>query len=87
MNYTVLWTAEAERKLTLLWMQSKDRQSITSAVNFIDQLLSQHPESLGTVNFDTVRTFTWQLVGVEFEVIEADRIVYVLGVWATYLKS
>jgi hypothetical protein len=81
MNYTVQWTPTAEQDLAAVWIAAADRDVITSTANIIDALLHRDPERLGEVLFDTVRTMAVPPLGVEFEVIEEDRIVYVLSVW------
>jgi len=49
--------------------------------NTIDQLLKQNPLAIGEVRFDTVRSLAVAPLGVDFEVLEQDRLVYVLSVW------
>jgi hypothetical protein len=43
--------------------------------------LARSPNNVGTPLFDTVRSLVIPPLGVEYEVIDADRIVYVLTVW------
>jgi hypothetical protein len=83
MTYTVLWIPPAEQNLATVWMDADDRDAVTSAAHTIDRLLARDPESVGEVRFDTVRTLSIAPLGVDYEVIEADRIVYVLAVWDT----
>jgi hypothetical protein len=80
-RYNVAWTPTAEQQLAALWLTSVDRAAVTSATATIDQVLSVDPEQHGTPNFDTVRTLVVEPIGVDFEVVDADRIVYVLTVW------
>jgi hypothetical protein len=81
MRYNVTWVPSAEQHLAAIWLTALDRAAVTSAAGTIDQLLSVHPEQQGTPNYDTVRTLVVEPIGVDFEVIDADRIVYVLTVW------
>lgn len=73
----------AESRLARVWLDAADRNAITSAAAAIDRLLSRGPESRGEVRFDTVRTLSVPPLGVDFEVIEADRMVFVLIVWSS----
>ena len=81
MKWTVLWTPSAEKHLAAVWLASADRNAVTSASHAIDTILAEDPENKGHENFDTVRTLVVWPLGVDFEAIAADRIVYVLSVW------
>ena len=81
MRFTVIWTAPAEQNLAAVWMAALDRNAVTSAANIVDQLLAEDPETRGEARFDTVRSFVLVPLGLDFEVVELDRIVYVLSVW------
>jgi hypothetical protein len=83
MRYTVLWTPAAEQNLAAVWVDADDRNALTSAANTIDRLLAIDPESRGELRFDTVRTFSVPPLGVDFEIVEQDRVVWVLSVWDT----
>ena len=80
MRYTVIWTPVAEERLAALWLAADDRAALTSASNAIDRILTRDPENVGDCCFDTVRTLNLHLLGVDFEVIEPTRLVYVLTV-------
>ncbi|HEV3339060.1 MAG TPA: hypothetical protein VG125_01850 [Pirellulales bacterium] len=43
--------------------------------------MARNPESVGELRFDTVRTLAIPPLGVDYEVVDQDRIVYVLSVW------
>jgi hypothetical protein len=73
----------AESTLARVWLDATDRNAVSSAAATIDRLLSRDPESRGEVRFDTVRTLSVPPLGVDFEVIEPDRMVYVLIVWSS----
>jgi hypothetical protein len=77
MRFTVSWTPTAEQDLATVWMDADDRNAVTSSADTIDRLLAVDPESRGEARFDTVRTLSIPPLGVDFEVIEPDRIVYV----------
>ncbi len=81
MKYTVIWISAAGHELASAWLNAAVRNAVTSAAHAIDMLLSTDPETRGELRFDTVRTLTVPPLGVDFEVVEADRIVYVLSVW------
>lgn len=81
MKYNVVWTEPAEQELAALWMGAPDRGAVNSASSEIDRRLATDPDQCGEVCFDTVRTLNVPPLGVDFEVVEADRIVYVLTVW------
>ncbi|HTU93467.1 MAG TPA: type II toxin-antitoxin system RelE/ParE family toxin [Gemmataceae bacterium] len=77
----MIWTDPAEQDLAALWMAAFDRNAVTSAANIMDHLLAEDPETRGEERFDTVRSFVIMPLGVDFEIIELDRIVYVLSAW------
>lgn len=81
MNFTVVWTPAAEQDLAAVWLAAEDRTSVTEAARQIDHRLQGSPDRLGDARFDTVRTFVLFPVGVDFEVLVDDRLVYVLGAW------
>lgn len=81
MNYTVTWTPKAEQDLAAIWMAAKNRDAVTIASHTIDQLLAQTPATVGSPRFDTVRSLVVPPLGVDYEIVDADRLVYVLSVW------
>ena len=81
MKYTVVWTPTAERDLAQIWLLATDRKAISAASNRIDALLSRDAGSRGYPVFDTVRELIMPPLGVNFDVSEDDRLVYVLAVW------
>ena len=81
MRFTVLWTPAAESQLAALWLIASDQLAVTMAANTIDRRLARNPESQGEALFDTVRLMAIAPLAVEFEVLDADRLVYVLSVW------
>jgi plasmid stabilization system protein ParE len=81
MTYTVAWTPTAQDDLAAVWLAAADRNAVTDASDEVDRLLKNDPEMQGMPSFDTVRTLVVPPLGVEFEVVEDDRIVYVLTAW------
>jgi hypothetical protein len=81
MKYNVVWTGPAEQELSALWMAAPNRAAVTAASSEIDRLLATDPDQRGVVCFDTVRTLNVPPLGVDFEAIEADHVIYVLTVW------
>jgi hypothetical protein len=81
MIYTVSWTLVAQEQLAEVWLASKRRNAVTAASYEIERILRDNPDLVGRHRFDTLREFLSPPLGIEFEVIEADRIVHVLSVW------
>jgi hypothetical protein len=59
----------------------ESRNAIRSAADTIDRLLARDPEAIGESRFDTVRTLAVPPLGVDYEVVVQDRLVYVLSIW------
>jgi len=81
MKFNVVWTPTAEEDLASVWTEARDRDAVTSAAHTIDRLLSLNADSIGEIRFDTVRSLSVAPLGVDYEVIEADRLVFVLAAW------
>lgn len=81
MNYQVVWSVMAEQLLADLWLAANDRSAVAAASHHIDQILATSPNTTGVPDFDTVRVYRRDPLGVEFEVIDADLRVFVLSVW------
>ena len=81
MMWTVVWRPSAEQDLASVWLAAKDRAAVTRASDEIETVLRQVPELVGEVRFDTVRRVVVSPLGVEFEVIDQDRMVWVLAAW------
>ena len=81
--WTVVWKPSAQQHLADIWLAASNRNAVTAAANKIDQLLAASPEMLGEERFDTVRGLEVFPLGVEFELLDQDRLVWVLGVWDT----
>jgi mRNA-degrading endonuclease RelE of RelBE toxin-antitoxin system len=81
MNYTVLWTPSAERDLTDLWLQATDREAVRSAADTLDSLLRIDAPMRGESRYESVRIVHAAPLGVDIEVDEGNRTVWVLRVW------
>lgn len=81
MTFTVHWTQAAIQMLAAIWLAAADRNAITAANDAIDAVLREDADTVGRPVFDTVRQYEHPPLGVQFEVVEADRIVYVLPCW------
>jgi hypothetical protein len=82
MIFTVLWTPTAEQELASIWLSAEDRNAVTSAAHTIDTLLRVDPETRGESRHDTLRVLFVPPLGVDFDVVADDRIVYVLSAWS-----
>jgi len=82
MRFTVPWTPSAEQDLAAIWMEATGRNIIASAANTIDGLLKTDPHLRGESREGDVRILFALPLGVDFEVSELDRTVYVLSVWS-----
>jgi hypothetical protein len=84
MNYGVFWIAEAEQELAAAWLAFPDRNAVTQAANLLDKQLRVDPLHTGESRQSSVRRIAFEPpLGIEFEVIEDDKKVRVLGVWLT----
>jgi len=82
-NFEIIWTAEAEGRLAEVWMAARDRKAVTKSAHELEVALEIVPMSAGKPLYDSVREFGDAVLGMEFEVNENDRCVYVLDVWST----
>lgn len=73
MKYTVVWRPFAERTLTNLWIDSKDRQAITNAADTMDTLLRNDPLSVGESRDDGVRLLYVAPLAVYYDVFPQDQ--------------
>ena len=80
-NYTVVWSEEAERELADIWSDAADRQGIANAANILDRELAYAPANLGESRPSGLRIAHCLPLGVSFAVSEEDRLVRVLAVW------
>jgi plasmid stabilization system protein ParE len=82
MKFSVVWTPTAQDDLARIWLQASDRSAVSSAAQTIDQALERDPQEQGESRRESVRVLMVTPLGVDFEVIEEDRRVYVLTVWS-----
>jgi len=77
-TYEVVWTPDAERDLTAIWLVAADRQAVTTASHRIEQELGRSPLTFGKPRTSGVnRVAVVAPLGVTFEVIEDDKRVFV----------
>jgi hypothetical protein len=80
-NYSVAWSDLALDALAAIWLAATNRNAVTQTAHEIELEIAANPNATGTIVFDTVREYTRPPLGVEFEVVDADRRVFVLSVW------
>ena len=69
------------------WLAFPDRNAVTRAANEFDRQLRVNPLHFGESRQSSVRRIAIEPpLGIEFEVIEDDKKVRVLGVWLTGCK-
>ena len=85
MNYRVIWIPRAVLLLNTLWLAAPaaEQAAMTAAALTIDHKLAAHPHTTGRLLFDTVYEYDLPPLGVEFEVIDADKTVFILTCWDT----
>lgn len=81
MKYTVLWSPEAEAQLANVWLDATDRDAIQRTADTIDDRLEMNPYQLSESREGSLRIAIYFPLGIEYEVIEDDKEVVVLGVW------
>ncbi len=83
MNYAVIWVPTAEDELMKVWIAAPDQLAVTQAAHRLEQALIQHPFAIGIVRNSSVnRTATDFPLGIDYEIIEDDKLVRVLRVWS-----
>jgi hypothetical protein len=81
MKFTVVWKPTAKNELARLWINAKNRNRVRIAADKIDSLLKWDPSSHGESRRESVRILLVPPLGVEFEVLDEDRLVNVIAVW------
>ena len=82
MNYRVEWTAEAENDLAAIWNAAADQAAVTTTSEWLDRQLARDPLNFGEQwASPTHRIAARDPIGVEYEVIEDDKLVLVHGVF------
>lgn len=79
MTWTVVWHPAASEKLAELWLQARDRNTVTQAVHRIDQSLRHDAEKQG-IDFYGDRLFVEPPLSVVFHPATADCMVKILDV-------
>jgi hypothetical protein len=85
MTFTVVWLPEAEAGLAEIWTAADDKDAVSDAANYIDELLRINPASHGLKYIDSTRCLLIAPLGILFDVNDADRRVRILTVW--YIPS
>ena len=81
MNYTVVWTAQAEGRLAAIWAGATDREAIAQAADHLDRQLARNPAAVGESRPRAQRIAHYLPLGIRFQILEGDRLVRVLTVW------
>jgi hypothetical protein len=81
MNYTVLWTPDAEQELAALWLDASNRAEVTRASHALDQRLAANGPDEGESRAEDERVVFEAPLGVLIEVRLGERLIRVLHVW------
>lgn len=81
MKFTVTWMRAALDELAGIWNTAEDRRAVSAASYEIDRLLGSSPKLQGESRSGNVRIMFVPPLGVDYEVLEQDRLVRVLTVW------
>jgi hypothetical protein len=79
-RYTVIWLEAALEELATLWMNTVDRDGVTTAAHVVDQELAEDPDRKGVEKDPGIRRLTVSPLLVLYTVREPDRIVEVTSV-------
>ena len=82
MTFTIVWDPDAEAELANIWVNSPDRSAVTLAAYDLEQRLRRNPDQVGESRPNDRRVAFEPPLGLMFRVLDADRIVRVLNVWA-----
>jgi hypothetical protein len=83
MNYRVDWAPRAEQLLAAVWLAAPNRVAVTAAAAWLDEELANAPLRFGDpIDSSIHRVGSYDVLGIEFEVIEDDKRVIVHGVFA-----
>jgi len=82
MKYTVRWSAVAEKRLAVLWMETDDRSEVTAAANHIDRELAVRPDEAGESRDQGRRILLVPPLGALYRVHPELQLVHVLTVWS-----
>jgi len=79
-RYTVLWWPPARDDLALLWIESRERESVSEAANAIDRELAEDAAAKGAAIHEGLRRLVLESLEVAFSVDEEDRLTTVWSV-------
>ena len=82
MNHEVRYVPDAEAELADIWAASLDRRAVTTAAAWLDHHLARTPLLLGESRTSSVHRVAFHPpLGVEYDVIEDDKLVLVRSVF------
>jgi hypothetical protein len=81
MKYTVVWVAEAEEELAVIWAGVADREAVANAANALDNQLARDPAAIGESRPHAERIVHYLPLGARFTILDGDRLVKVVAVW------
>ena len=83
MTYQVHWRKEASDELASIWLAAdhNDRRAVTQAASAIDRALATDPDQRGESRSAGRRIFFCAPLGVIFQIMESQGLVYVLQIW------
>lgn len=82
MNYTVVWVPSSEEELAEEWLIAPDRNAVTAASHALDRDLGRDPHGRGIPSPGGGYMAAELPLCIEYEVVEADKLVRVLHVWS-----
>ena len=83
MSYAVQFEAIAEQDVAAIWTAATDRNVVTEAVSWLEARLSFDPLRMGESRSSSVHRVVFRRpIGIEYEVIEDDKLVLVHAVFA-----
>lgn len=83
MRYTVDWLTAALDELAVVWLAAADRSAVTRAAHRLELALTRHPLVVGFARDSSVNRTAIDLpLGVDYEIIEDDKLVRVIRVWS-----
>ena len=83
MSYFGDWTDDALNGLAAAWAAATDRTAVTQASHRLDLALIRHPFAIGLPRNSSVNRTAVELpLGVDYEIIEDDKTVRAVRVWA-----
>jgi len=82
-SYSVAWVRTELNQLASIWLASSNQAGVTIAAHWLEQELSRRPLTFGeSRTASVVRIAHRKPLGIEFEIIEDDKKVRILGVWS-----